>query len=451
MAFRCPAGCGGLRIGNPRAVGAREVVYEPFVVGGGGEEGVYRGDSFVCQAAVHAGVVSNEEGGCGVVALVGKEYGFESAERNGLRSIGFDSGFPKSFRFVQGLSDECGAVDLRWPLLAVTVIYTTVISVFVQSPAVFFPSVFTMLFFHVGLVSDPPNISDYPTLTSLIIERFLPAAFVAYVIYRFCVKPQLSGLTAQFEKTILWLGAAWVGCLNNYTFDHIPIQRLTPHDLKAQPGAQLALTIIVLTIFVIALGQIWYLRLEGRLRRYLAIYAIMGTFLVICVAIPYLNLRIHHYVLALLLLPGTRMQTRPSMLYQGLLFGLFINGVARWGFDSILQTSAALLGGGQLESLLPNITMPLVGSSNITFFWDPPPSPYDGVSILVNDVERHRWYYGEGDASYTWDRYYHGEVEKEKQYFRFAYMSGSNTADYTKAGVWDLDDSWIEMQPGPSL
>ena len=69
----------------------------------------------------------------------------------------------------------------------------------------------------------------------------------------------------------------------------------------------------------------------------------------------------------------------------------------------------------------------------------------------MNDVERHRWYYGEGDASYTWDRYYHGEVEKEKQYFRFAYMSGSNTADYTKAGVWDLDDSWIEMQPGPSL
>ena len=444
-----------MKISNPRAVGDQEVVYNPFVVGGDTEDGSgpglrYRGDSFICQAAVHAGVISNEQGGCGVVTLLGKQYSFPSSDRNGIQSMAFDSSFPRSFSFFPGYTDECGAVDLRWPLLAVTIIYTVILSIFVRSPAIFFPSVFTMLFFHVGLVSDPPNISDYPTLTSLIVERFLPAAFVAYVIYRFCVKPQLSGLTAQFEKTILWLGGAWVGSLDNYTFDLIPIQRLTPHDLKAQPGAQLALVIIVLTIFFIALGQIWYLRLEGRFRRYLAIYAIMGGFLLICVVIPDLHLRIHHYVLALLLLPGTRLQTRPSLLYQGLLVGLFINGAARWGFDSILQTSGALRGDGQLESLLPNITMPLIGSSNITFFWDLPPPPFDGVSILVNDVERHRWYYGEGNASYTWDRHHHGEPEKEKQYFRFGYMSGSDVGDYTKAGVWDLDGSWTVMAPGPS-
>lgn len=303
-----------------------------------------------------------------------------------------------------------------------------------------------MVFFHVGLVSDPPNHSDYASLSSIIIGRFLPAAFVAFVIYRFSVKSQQTGLTANIERTILWLGGAWVGALNNYTFDFIPIERLTPHDLQAQAGAKLALVLVVLLIFTIALGQVWYLRLEGRFPRYLAIYSIFIAFLLLCVALPPLNLRIHHYVLALLLLPGTRPQTRPGLLYQGILVGLFINGVARWGFDSIMQTTADLRGDGQLGSLLPNITAPMVSSANITFSWSRPPHPYDGVSVLVNDVERHRWYYGEGDPSHTFDR----NDETEKEYFRFGYMRGSETGDFTRASVWEIDGGFKEMEPGPS-
>lgn len=303
-----------------------------------------------------------------------------------------------------------------------------------------------MLFFHVGLVSDPPTNSDYVSLSSLIIGRFLPAAFVAFVIYRFSVKPQLTGLTAHVEKTILWLGGAWLGGLNNYTFDHIPIDRLTPHDLKAEPGAPLALIIVVLVLFTIALGQVWYLRLEGRFRRYLAVYGIFVAFLIICVIVPRLNLRIHHYFLAILLLPGTRLQTRPSLLYQGILVGLFINGIARWGFDSILQTTAELRRDGPHLTLLPNITAPVLGSSNITFSWSKPPENYDGLSVLVNDVERHRWYYGEGDLSHTFARHREGE----REYFRFGYMKGSQSEDFTKAGVWEIDGSWTTMEPGPS-
>ena len=437
-------------------MGDQEVVYHPLVIGGSenGSRGlpavepIYRADSFICQAAIHAGVISNAKGGCGVVSMTGKRSSFPSVLRHDIQSFEFDSYFPKSFTFISGISSECGYTDPRWPLLGVTVAFTSLLSIFCGSPAIFFPSVFVMLFFHVGLVSDPPNISDYPSLTSLIVERFLPAAFVAYVIYKYCVKPQLTGLTAQFEKTILWLGGAWVGSLNNYTFDKIPIQRLTPHDIRAQPGAIPALCVIVIAIFLIALGQIWYLRLEGRFPRYLGIYATMGAFLLICVAIPSLNLRIHHYILALLLLPGTRMQTRPGLLYQGLLVGLFISGVARWGFDSILQTSAALLGDGQTNSFLPDMTEPLTGMANITFGWLTPPSPYDGLSVLVNDVERHRWYYGEGEPSFTWSRAQ--KDEQGKEYFRFGYMIGSAAGDYSKAGIWDADGSWTPMLPGPS-
>lgn len=453
FAFRCPANCAGVKVLNPHAVGDQEINYRAFVIGGPNEdihtnsisEPVYRADSFICQAAIHAGVVTNDRGGCGVVELDGARNSFSGIERHGITSIGFDAFFPKTFKFVSGLSADC-VKDLRWPLLAVTVGFTTILSLCTASPLVFFWSLFVMLFFHVGLVSDPPSNGDYYSLLSLIIGRFFPAAFVAFVIYRFCVQPQLAGLTAQFEKTILWLGGAWVGSLNNYTFDFIPIQRLTPHDLQAQHGARLALAIIVLLLFSIALGQVWYLRLEGRLPRYLAVYATFATFLIICVAIPGLNLRIHHYVLALLLLPGTRVTTRPSLLYQGILVGLFINGIARWDFDSILQTTAALRGDGQLNSLLPNITAPVLGISNITFSWAVPPRPWDGVSIVINDVERRRWYLGEGDASHT----FHRQIKNQKQYFRFGYMSGSRAGDFTKAGVWHVDGNWTAMRPGPS-
>ena len=446
LAFRCPANCKSLQVLEFHAVGEQQIRYEPYVIGGptASEENstipetAYRGDSFICQAAIHAGLVGNDKGGCGVAQLAGEQSGFTSTTRHGIRSIAFDSSFPKSFTFISGLSSEC-VRDLRWPLLAVTCAFTTILSLCTTSPLVLFASTFSMLFFHVGLVSDPPNHSDYASLTSLIIGRFLPAAFVAFVIYRYSVKPQQTGLTANIERTILWLGGAWFGSLNNYTFYIlIPIQRLTPSDIQDQPGAKFALVMVVLLLFSITLGQVWYLRLEGLFRRYLAIYALFVAFLLLCVALPPLSLRIHHYFLALLLLPGTRPQTRPGLLYQGILIGLFINGVARWGFDSIMQTTSELQGSRPIDPPLPNITVPAMAVSNITFSWTRPPQPYDGLSVLVNDVERHRWYFGEGGPAHTF--YRHDELEKE--YYRFGYMSGSQTAKYTDAGVWEIDGSF---------
>ena len=454
FAFRCPADCLRVKVLNPHAVGDQEINYKPFVIGGlefpahssSKSQPIYRADSFICQAAIHDGIVSDKKGGCGVASLIGEQRSYKASRQNGISSIGFDSSFPKSYTFLFGLSSEC-IQDLRWPLLAVTVTFTTLLSLATDSSFVFFGSIFPMLFFHVGLVSDPPNNSALPSLTSLIIGRFLPAALASTIIYHYSVRPQMAGLTAHVEKTVLWLGGAWVGCLNNYTFYFIPLERLTPHDIQVQPGAQVALSLVILLLLSIAAGQIYYLRLEGRLPRYLAIYGIFVTFLLVCVIIPPLNLRIHHYFLALLLLPGTRLQTRPSLLYQGILVGLFINGTARWGFDSILQTTAALRADGQFNSLLPNITNPIaIGVSNITFAWAAPPKGYDGLSVLVNDVERHRWYVGEGAGQQTFFRAWDGQ----KEYFRFGFMSGSSAADYTQAVVWSGDGHWTEMKKGPS-
>jgi hypothetical protein len=335
-------------------------------------------------------------------------------------------------------------------------------------------------------------------------------------MYHFAIRRSLTGLTAQFEKTVLWLGPAWVGSLNNYTFDKIPIQRLTPHDLAAQPGAIPALIAIVAVILVVALGQAWFFRQEGRMPRYLAVYGVLGGSLIIMLALPGLSLRLHHYILGLLLLPGTSMQNRPSLVYQGLLLGLFINGVARWGFASILETPAALLKGSAQGSILPAVAIIAASAANasITFNLGPlpftsqnfssaeDPVTYDGISVLVNDVERLHLFADDisstesssdnvayttststsstnnnnsisapANLTWTWHRHRLGSdlaalmnssssspagkgnssLAASPEYFRFAYMSNGNVGDYSQAGTWDRDGSWKAMAPGPSL
>ncbi|KAL9063279.1 MAG: hypothetical protein Q9157_008322 [Trypethelium eluteriae] len=456
LAFRCPADCKRVQLVDPHAVGDQEINYRSLVIGGPSDpdepisSSKYRGDSFICGSAIHSGLISNRQGGCGVLSLIGEQKDFPATKKHGISSVGFDSWFPLSFSFLDGTATQCE--DLRWPLLVVSVIFSSLLSLFTTSPAIFFWSIFVGLFFHVALASDPPSLSNYYDLISLAFGRFLPAAFCGTVIYRYCARHTLTNLTALIEKTVLWLGACWVGALNNYTFDKIPIQRLTPHDIQQQPGAIPALIIVVLSIFFIALGQAWCFRQEGRMPRYLALYGFMGTCLIIMVLIPRMNLRIHHYILALLLLPGTSFQNRQSLLYQGLLIGLFINGIARWGFDSILQTPGQLRGNAQLGSRLPHIRPPIIPSdgANVTFTWPRRvPDGYDGISVLVNDVERWRVYEDETERwedGFTWSR-----NDDVSMYFRFAWMRGSGAADYTRAGVWKRNGEWEEMESGPSL
>ena len=443
-AYQCHPDCASKQVFEPHVIGDQEVIYTSLVVGGAQEiaaESTYRADSSICQAAVHAGVIKNTRGGVVLLKLVGAMQNYPATLSNGIQSIGFDSSFPKSFVFVPIDDAHNQAPEFRWSMLTISVLMTSAIS-FVTASSAFFASVFTMIFIHVGLISDSPELPTTTALISVLTERFLPSAFISVVIYRYCVRPQLSELHAPFEKTVLWLGGAWFGALENYTLDHLPIRRLTPHDLKSQAGAVLTLLVIIVIIVVITVGQIHYLRLECRLKRFLKLYACMAGGLALLAAIPSLHLRIHHYILALLLLPGTAIQTRPSMLYQGLLVGLFINGVARWGLASILQTDEGLRGeDGRYSSPLPTVTAnSLPESSAIDFQWALPPSPYNGISVLVNDVERYRWYTSQKDFNYTWTR----EIGSEsKIYFRFAYRTDGHAVDYTKAGVLDIDGRYI--------
>ncbi|KKY17752.1 putative lccl domain protein [Phaeomoniella chlamydospora] len=321
-----------------------------------------------------------------------------------------------------------------------------------------------MIFFTVALGTDPPDYSDYNDVISVAFGRFLPSAFIATIIYIYSIRRTLTNLSAQFEKTMLWLTPCYIGALNNYTFDNLPLQRLTPHDLRSQPGAITTLVFILIILISIALGQAWCFRIEGRLPQYLKFYSLLAVSLVIFVLIPDLNLRIHHYILALLLLPGTSLQTRPSLVYQGLLIGLFISGVARWGYASILESDAVLFQDGPVGGSKPHsFPHPIIPDQNSISFdfssWNFTSSPVEPprLSILINDVERYRTSSPSSRANngpevltFNYTRPHVDEVE----YFRFAYvksdrMGRDKVGDYSDAvGVWWGNGTWDVIGEG---
>ncbi|RMZ90134.1 hypothetical protein DV736_g2643, partial [Chaetothyriales sp. CBS 134916] len=463
LAFRCPATCEQTHLLEDHVVGNQTLIYQGLVVGGPKADdpeslAIYRGDSFICQAAIHAGVISKVNGGCGVATLLGARSHFEATEAHGIKSTAFPATFPRAYTF-QRLSEshnQC-PTDSRWPTFVVTAVALVLLAVFTTDPAVFFFSTFVILFFHVVLVSDPPNRSNFYELVSTLFARLLPGCFIVYVLYITSARPLLTGLRAQLEKTILYLGFCFIGALNNYTFAPlIPIERFTPHDL-AQPGAGVALAIIISSIIVIVISQIHWIRVSGNMPKYLAIYGAMVLSLLILLALPGQRLRIHHYILALLFMPGTAFQVRPSLVYQGLLLGLFINGAARWGYASIVQTPASLGfvdggGGGSTwwGAIPPNVTATVGhGARNITFDWGslPPDTGIDGISILENDVERFRLYNDEelfwDDSSITVPRRKPKDKAPEPSFFRFAFISGSEHGLYSKPAVWDEHGNWI--------
>lgn len=356
--------------------------------------------------------------------------------------MSFSSSFPLSFSIAKAEQASWRCYDAIWFPFTISVLFTVGISLLTTSTPVFFCSVYTIVFFQTALITDAPNFENYLQTVQVAFGRFLPAAFVGFAIYKFCARQTLLGLDAPFERTILWVGGCWLGSVDNYTLDRLPLSRLTPRDLR-EPGAIVVLLCVVSAIVTAAGTQAWAFWRDGRFWRYLSIYGLMILTIVVLALVPGLNLRIHHYILALLLLPGTAIQTRPSLLFQGFLLGLFINGVARWGFASVLETNRFLAREGQLGSDMPTFLGPfLTNDTHISFEFPGLSSAWDGISVMVNDVERTRIGRTAAATVFNWVR-----AQSEDVYFRFAYVKsgyvdGFWVGDYTKPGTWGANGTW---------
>lgn len=446
--FRCPAGCDVI-LQNPRTVGNEEQKYVPLIVGGGDANRTYRGDSFVCSAAVQAGIVSFSKGGCGSIQLVANYTNFIPTNGHGLDSIGFPTVFPIGFRFSQS-SNLSRCTDNRMVALAMNIILTSLLFLlFRPRPIVLFWCLFTIGYWHIIIFSQPrtapPSMSDA-------FADFLPGLFIGYGVWRVAFRFVLPAfMVMPLEATVWYIGPFWVGVLANVTFNKIPINRLLASDIRSRPGALTALLIIVVIVLVIIVNQARVIRKTGWLPHYLGWYLAGGLVLLVLALLPGLTLRLHHYIVALVLLPSTAFPTRLSAVYQAFLLGLVVNDGAAFGWDSILQTAAELRQDATLGSVIPtfltnsttfNSSVPL---RNTTLFWESlPPNgdSWDGFSLLIDDVERLR-----GTAT----NFSLALLDQAlPHFFRLAFTSGNEVGDYTNTASYFPNGTWVDPQPGSS-
>ncbi|KAK7059105.1 hypothetical protein VNI00_001730 [Paramarasmius palmivorus] len=391
--FRCPAQCSNVILQNPRTVGNEQIAFVPLIVGGGDEERTYRGDTFICAAAVQAGLISDSRGGCASLRLIGNHTNFLPFTANGLSSIGFPTIFPLSWQFQEG-TPLTHCEDMRDAALALNVIITVMIFlIFRPKPIVKFWCLVCIGFWHISLFSQP---ASSPPALERAFGIFLPALFIAYGLWRLAWRFVLPAFErAPIEATVLYLGPYWVGVLANLTTERIPISRLLSSDINQRAGGITSLVIIILVVAALVINQIRVIRKTGWLPHYFAWYAIGGLVILILSRLPGLVLRIHHYFIGMVLTPGTAFPTRISALCQGLLLGLFLNGAAAFGFDAILQSPASLVRDAPIGSDLPffltnsSTWNPQIPFTNQTISWAAAPEGWDGFSLLVDDVERY--------------------------------------------------------------
>lgn len=235
IAFRCPALCAGTVLGAARAVGSEVPAWVPLIVGGGDERGVYRGDSWVCAAAIHAGLFTSESGGCGQMWLVGSYADYVGSTANGLTSEDFNSSFPISYFFEeQTTSSHC--TDTRERIYILDAVLSAFTGLVLQPASwVWFYMVICVGFWHLNFASEP---RAFPPTVGEPAGDFLPLLFVCYVVYRLTFR-FLFPAFARFpvERTIGTLALFWIGVMLDVVFANVPLQRLVLSDITSQPGA----------------------------------------------------------------------------------------------------------------------------------------------------------------------------------------------------------------------
>ncbi len=311
---------------------------------------------------------------------------------------------------------------------------------------------------------------------------FLPTLFTAYAIWRLAVRfvwPAFGRL--PLERSIWQLAAFWIGLLLNVVFANVPLDRLTGYNLKTQPGAITALIIIIVVVIVLVVNQLRVIRKTGYFPKYFVLYVTGGVIVAILSAVPGETLRLHHYIIALVLLPGCAWPTRLSLIYTSFLLGMFVNGVARWGFDGLIEDVATVRGDATIGTDLPSFSTTVgnwtgvqpnnATAANGTLFWNDIPedlrSSWDSFALLVDDVLR---YQGsstsfnlsslfsdyESDSQMGASNYLNesagqqlqSQLASEAHYLRLAYVTNGQYGDFTRAATAYYNGTWVDAPPG---
>ncbi|KAI9337875.1 hypothetical protein DFJ73DRAFT_628761, partial [Zopfochytrium polystomum] len=493
FSYRCPANTLSTILLNPRIVGTTTVVYRPLVVGGAPgpsdvvntslfATGTYRADSFLCAAGIHGGQISNYLGGCATIQFLASappHTGFLASNQNGISSVAFDSSFPIAFRFLldNGIRN---CWDLRWTILAINVILSFFFVLLFGGDfgaRLTFWVLSVLGFWHIALVSNKR--SDVPPISDLV-GVFFPYMFLLETFWTFAFSKFLPSYDSMPLERALWnLSGFWVGTMYDAVFSSIPIDRLTADSLTTRPGTLVAVIVIALVVLLLALIQLHTAWRSGFLLQHLIFYGSIGVSIAVLTSATKLQLHVHHFAVGAALVPMAGFATQLSTILGWVALGIASDGVARWGFDSLLQTTDELRRDGALGSGTPQFVVnatffangtavstepPVVGGvrldgfRNVSIGWadgavSRKSAGYSGFSLLVDDVVKLRGnltsytFFLAPLQAYGYDWY----LDSVPHYFRVAYLTADNSShgDYTDSATLTAGgNKWIPGDNG---
>lgn len=283
-----------------------------------------------------------------------------------MSSVSFPPSFPGAFELeATGSWSEC--MEYHWPITAFNVVALFIFTaLFDPQPGVLLTVILLMGYSHLVLVADapyrPPNWSKF-------FGGVLPALLAGFWAWHVSFRRCLNGFyTARLPlETALWQGfGLWIGLESSTIFARIPIARLG-YDKLGADGLIALIVVIALVVLVVLIQALSFRRL-GLVRYYLVRYLPLVPILIVLANLGNdYYLRLHHYMLSLAGMPVMSLPNRISLFGQAFCLGFFLDGIGRWGWASIVEGGASLLGDAQAGSAMPEISTILGPNGAVTW------------------------------------------------------------------------------------
>ncbi|ETO78474.1 hypothetical protein F441_06542 [Phytophthora nicotianae CJ01A1] len=352
----------------------------------------YRADSRICRAAAHAGVVG-PNGGCAFYRFAGAADAYYPSTANMVTTKKFLSWFPKTIEFKEASSTYCS--DLSWWILSVGFITTAGFGLLPRARLdVMFYLLVAWGFFYTRLVGQPSS-QDYAGIS---INSFgevmflLAASSLAYrlaVSDTFCRWKSLT-LKRRFIMWTLCYVVPYHVMINMNLIGYIPWLNVDLggyEELHANAGTYVVFTLVGIGAVFLASQLFRSMYLGGKWRVFVVMYmTVFAPVLLSWALFPSTSFHLHHTMLGALIIPVTSFPTPAAAFSQAAAIGLFVQGYARWGWHSYLDTIPTYLTIAVPEKA-PNTTN--VTSSWVRVVWEPLES-VQAYSLQLNRVEVYR-------------------------------------------------------------
>lgn len=295
---------------------------------------VYRGDSKLCRAAMHSGVLS-DAGGCMAVHVSASAVSYAGSAAGGVATYNATWGV---FGFTVGPYTGGGGgscVSLQWPTCAWILLASFVGFALLgpSRPALAWGAMLAMgfvyLYFSRGF--DPQAEVVYGVSSGVVAAAL--SVCVWFAVARLSVPPRTRG--APCLVGAVYVCAFGLALHLNFLDQAVPLELSSNFLSTVTPTAVVVLVLSLILGLSAAVLVVRELHREKLLRATAAGYAAVAVvFALLSVALRSgYSPHVHHVILALLLLPLTRVTTLTALAAQGLLLGVFINGAAFWGLD----------------------------------------------------------------------------------------------------------------------